>query len=126
LFIVEDSPDIADALSDLLSLDGTCRTVGQAQNEASAIAWSFHNEAGYDVAIVDLLLREGSGVAVVAHLAKYQPGKVIVLSEFATAAVAERCKSLGATAVFPKSQTTECITFVRSLAAGPAPPRESP
>ena len=116
VFIVEDHQDIADSLAELLALDGLAETVGRASAEADALAWSFQNEAGFDVAIVDLLLKDGSGFTVLAHLIKYQPGKVVVLSDFVTPAIAERCLRLGAAAAFQKSRIDDCVRFVRDLA----------
>jgi DNA-binding NarL/FixJ family response regulator len=115
LFIVEDHTDLANAFSEMLSADGVCETVGRARSESEALAWSFHNEAGFDVAIVDLMLQEGSGFTVIAHLNKYQPGKVIVLSEFVTPVIAERCKAMGAIAAFPKSRFEDCVRLIRGL-----------
>jgi DNA-binding NarL/FixJ family response regulator len=115
LFIVEDSRSVADALADLLTSDGRCLVAGRAATEADALAWSFQNEAGFDVAIVDLLLGTGSGFAVLAHLDKYQPGKAVVFSEYVTPAIAQRCKSLGAAAAIPKSRPQELLAFVRAL-----------
>lgn len=118
VFIVDDSPEIVDGLSELLSLDGRCEVVGRAVSEKLALEWSFHNEAGFDVAIVDLLLREGSGIPVLTHLTKYQPGKVVILSEYVSPAVGERCKRLGAVAAFPKSRMQECIEYVMAIDPG--------
>lgn len=116
VFIVEDHRDTADSLSRLLAVDGLCEIVGVARSEADALAWSFQNEAGFDVAILDLLLPDGSGFAVLAHLLKYQPGKVIVLSDFVTGEIADRCTRMGAEAAFQKSQVADCIEYVRDLA----------
>jgi two-component system OmpR family response regulator len=116
VLIVEDSPDILEGLSELLTATGRCEIVGRAASERQALEWSFQNEAGFDVAIVDLLLREGSGFAVMSHLVKYQPGKVVVLSEFVTPVLAERCLALGAVAAFTKTQSGECIEYVLSMA----------
>lgn len=116
VFIVEDHPDTAESISRLLSIDDLCKTVGVAASEKDALAWSFQNEAGFDVVILDLLLREGSGFAVLNHLVKYQPGQVFVVSDFVTPEIAERCVKLGATAAFRKSQIAECIQHVREIA----------
>jgi DNA-binding NarL/FixJ family response regulator len=116
VFIVDDSPDFVDGLSELLTFGGECEIVGRAASEQRALEWSFDNEAGFDVAVLDLLLHEGSGFAVLAHLTKYQPGKVVVLSEFVTPVLAERCKALGAAAAFPKSRFTDCVDFIIGLA----------
>lgn len=117
LFLVEDSPVIATYLAGLLARDGRCEVVGRADTEQTALEWSFQNEAGFDVAVVDLMLREGSGFGVLAHLHKYQPGKIVVLSEFATPVIAERCKALGAVAAFQKSKMADCVAYIHSLAA---------
>jgi DNA-binding NarL/FixJ family response regulator len=120
VFIVEDSDDIADALTELLAIPGRSEIVGRASSEEGAIEWSFQNEAGFDVAVVDLILQGGSGFAVLTHLTKYQPGKVVVLSEFVTPAITQRCTAFGAVAAFPKSKMLECIAYVTAL-AGPPP-----
>lgn len=117
LFIVEDQADAAASLAELLTADGTYEAVGFAESEADALAWSFQNEAGFDLAIVDLILRSGSGFAVVHHMQKYQPGQVVVLSDFVTSTIAERCKAMGAAAAFRKSDIGECVRFARTLAS---------
>lgn len=118
VFIVEDTQDFADALAEFLAgNDAKCKVVGMASTETQAIEWSFANEAGFDVAIVDLLLKQGSGFTVLAHLNKYQPGKVVILSDFVTPALAERCKGMGAAAAFSKGQTLMCVDYIRNLAS---------
>lgn len=117
VWIIDDSLEVAAGLKELLSIDGQCEVVAHATSEQQALEWSFQNDAGFDVAIVDLLLHEGSGFAVLAHLQKYQPGKVVVLSEYVSPAIAERCANLGAVAAFTKSQTGDCIRYVLALAA---------
>lgn len=116
VFIVEDHPDTAESISRLLGVDGLCETVAIVGCERDALAWSFQNEAGFDVAILDLLLREGSGFTVLNHLIKYQPGQVVILSDFVSPVIAERSIKLGAAAAFRKSQIAECIRHIRKIA----------
>jgi two-component system OmpR family response regulator len=116
VLVVEDAPDILEGLSELLTATGRCEIVGCAASEQQALDWSFQHEAGFDVAIVDLLLQDGSGFAVLSHLVKYQPGKVVVLSEFVTPVLAQRCLALGVVAAFTKSQSGECIEYVLTMA----------
>jgi two-component system OmpR family response regulator len=116
VFIVEDSPEIVAGLTALLEHAGRCEVVGSAPSEELALDWSFKNEAGFDVAILDLLLQDGSGFTVLAHLAKYHPGKLVVLSEYVTPVILERCKAFGAVAAFPKSSIPECIEYIEGLA----------
>jgi DNA-binding NarL/FixJ family response regulator len=120
VFLVDDSRDFVSSFGALLTLDGECEVVGEAGSEQAALEWSFENEAGFDVAVVDLLLQSGSGFAVLLHLAKYQPGKVVILSSHVSPAIEERCKKLGAVAAFPKSRAAECVAFIRGLAGGAA------
>jgi DNA-binding NarL/FixJ family response regulator len=122
VLIIEDSPEIAAGISELLLQSGQCEIVGHLVSEPAALDWSFRNEGGFDVAILDLLLREGSGFGVLAHMTKYQPGKVVVLSEYVSPVMAERCLKAGAVAAFPKSKTDECIAFVLGLAGAPRTP----
>jgi two-component system OmpR family response regulator len=119
VLIIEDSPEIAAGLSELLLQSGRCEIVGHVASEQLALDWSFRHEGGFDVAILDLLLREGSGFGVLAHMTKYQPGKVVVLSEYVSPVMAERCMAAGAVAAFPKSRMKECIDFVLALADDP-------
>ena len=69
-----------------------------------------------DVAIVDIFLQSGSGLGVLQHIAGYErPPERIVFTNYATDAMRERCKQLGAAAVFDKS--TEIEKLVDWLAA---------
>jgi DNA-binding NarL/FixJ family response regulator len=116
IFIVEDSPGIAAGLSELLTQSGRCEVVGVEATESAALQWSYEHDAGFDLAILDLLLDGGSGFSVLAHMAKYQPGKVVVLSEYVTPVLEERCKAFGALEAFPKSNIDECIRYVLAMA----------
>jgi DNA-binding NarL/FixJ family response regulator len=116
VFLVEDAPEIADSMATALASTGCCEVVARAASEQEALDWSFRNEAGFDVAIVDLVLTEGSGFSVLAHLTKYQPARVVVFSGFVTPDIAERARKLGAAAAFGKTQAKECVQFVADLA----------
>ena len=55
--------------------------------------------------ILDLFLAEGSGIGVLVELAREQVGlPIIVLTNYATADIRERCRALGAVALFDKSR----------------------
>lgn len=115
VFLVEDSPDITASLTSLLEDTGQFRVVGCASSEASALAWLFDEQNAWDLAVVDLILEEGSGFTVLNHCRKYHPGQVVILSEFVSCAVAERCRKLGAVGAFQKSQLPAFLQFVESL-----------
>jgi DNA-binding NarL/FixJ family response regulator len=108
-FIVEDSSTIRDNLIETLQELAGVEPVGVAETEHEGTRWLARN-ADWDVAIVDLFLREGSGLNVVEAARKRSPGQqVIVLSNHATRDVRWRCAQLGADAVFDKSTEIDAL-----------------
>ena len=108
VFIVEDSSTIRDNLIDTLKELAQFEPVGTAETEHEGKRWLARNE--WDLAIMDLFLREGSGLNVLEACRKRQPGqKVVVLSNHSSADVRWRCKQLGADAVFDKSTELEAL-----------------
>jgi CheY-like chemotaxis protein len=71
--------------------------VGVAETEADAVRWLSHNPDAWDLVIVDLFLREGSGLGIVTSL-QHRPRqkKLLVLSNYATADIRQRCLELNA------------------------------
>jgi DNA-binding NarL/FixJ family response regulator len=108
-FIVDDSSTVRDNLIETLKELAEVETVGTAETEHEAKRWLAGN-SGWDVAIVDLFLREGSGLNVVEAARKRNPGQqVIVLSNHSSGDVRWRCAQLGADAVFDKSNEIEAL-----------------
>jgi DNA-binding NarL/FixJ family response regulator len=96
--------------------------VGFAETEHEGKRWLARND-DWDVMIVDLFLREGSGMNVVEAARKRRPGQqVIVLSNHANRDVRWRCAQLGADAVFDKSKEIEALVdyCLRRTGAGAA------
>ena len=109
-YIVEDSPTIRQNLIETLQELAQVEPVGIAETEHEGKRWLAQNEGNWDVAIVDLFLREGSGLNVLEALRKRKPGqKLVVLSNHATNDVRWRCQQLGADAVFDKSTEIESL-----------------
>lgn len=115
VFLVDDSPDLTAALTELLEATGRFEVIGSASSEAEALAWLFDDANKWDLAVVDLMLQSGSGFPILYHCKKYHPGQVVVLSEFVSPPVAERCKKLGAVGAFRKSEFPQLLDFVSSL-----------
>ena len=68
------------------------------------------NEQAWDLVIVDLFLRQGSGLGVVNALqTRSKAQKLLVLSNYATADVRERCQQLNADAIFDKSNEIDAL-----------------
>jgi len=109
-YIVEDSPTIRDNLIETLKELALVEPVGTSETEEESVQWLAQNDAYWDLAIVDLFLREGSGLNVLEACRWRKPGqKMIVLSNHATQDVRWRCAQLGADAVFDKSTEIEAL-----------------
>jgi two-component system, OmpR family, response regulator len=107
-FLVEDSPTIRHNLIDTLKELAQVEPVGTSETEHEARRWLASNE--WDLAIIDLFLRVGSGLNVLEGLRQRKPHqKVVVLSNHSSRDVRWRCKQLGADAVFDKSTELEAL-----------------
>ncbi|HVZ43712.1 MAG TPA: response regulator [Ramlibacter sp.] len=118
VFLVEDLGRTRSALADLLgTLDGF-RVVGAACTEAEANLWLDEHANGWDLAIVDLMLEQGSGMSVLSRC-NAQPGRgrVVVFSGYASPAIREHCLKLGADAVFDKAEPEALMAWCRDLLA---------
>lgn len=108
-FIVEDSSTIRDNLIETLEELAKVQPVGTAETEHAAKR-RLTGQDDWDLAIVDLFLREGSGLNVVEACRRRRPGqKIVVLSNHASRDVRWRCQQLGADAVFDKSKEIEAL-----------------
>jgi two-component system OmpR family response regulator len=107
-FIVEDSSTIRDNLIETLKELAQVEPVGTTETEHEAKRWLAAN--AWDLAVIDLFLREGSGLNVLEACSKRKPHqKVVVLSNHSSRDVRWRCKQLGADAVFDKSTELEAL-----------------
>ena len=103
-YIVEDSPTIRENLIETLEELALVDAVGAAETEHEGKQWLAQNDDYWDLAIVDLFLKEGSGLNILEACRARRPGqKMVVLSNHATSDVRWRCAQLGADAVFDKS-----------------------
>lgn len=109
-YIVEDNATIRENLIDTLSELADVETVGIAETETEGTAWLSTNDNHWDIAIVDLFLRQGSGLGVLAACQQRTPlQRMVVLSNYATADVRARCAQLGVDAVFDKSNEIDAL-----------------
>ncbi|HSV53560.1 MAG TPA: response regulator [Burkholderiaceae bacterium] len=103
-YIVEDSATIRQNLTETLQEIAQVDSVGNAETEQEGARWLAQNPNGWDLAIVDLFLKEGTGLNVLQACRYRRPTqKMIVLSNHATREIRWRCAQLGADAVFDKS-----------------------
>jgi DNA-binding NarL/FixJ family response regulator len=109
-YIVEDSPTIRENLIETLQGLAEVEPVGIAETEAEGKQWLAANDDYWDLAIVDLFLKEGNGLNILqACRARKPTQKMIVLSNHATNDIRWRCRQLGADAVFDKSTEIELL-----------------
>ena len=109
-YIVEDNPTIRENLIGTLEELASINAVGTAETENEGKAWLTDNSDQWDLAIVDLFLKQGSGLGVLAACRNRQPGqKVVVLSNYATTDIRHRCAQLGVDAVFDKSNEIDAL-----------------
>jgi DNA-binding NarL/FixJ family response regulator len=119
-YIVEDSQVIRDDLIATLEELGPVEVVGTAEDESTAVQWLTRPSSRFDLVIVDIFLKGGSGLGVLrAASALPQRRNVVVLSNYATQDIRRKCLELGADRVFDKSNEIEAlIVYCGRLAAG--------
>jgi DNA-binding NarL/FixJ family response regulator len=117
VFLVEDMKHVQEIVADLLTSLGDFRLVKAIGNEAEARLWLVEHPGAWDLAVIDLVLDQGSGMGVVsrAREAAGRDGRVIVFSDYASDGIRKHCLRLGADAVFLKSQTQEFMDYCSEL-----------
>ena len=104
VFLVEDSASIRDRLGDFLSEPGKVEMIGYAATEADAVRQLLTQPV--DVAIVDLNLKEGTGIGVIESVRAVNakaPPTIVVLTNYAFPEFEVACRERGADYFFDKS-----------------------
>ena len=119
-YIVEDSPVIRENLIATLEELAPVAVVGIAEDESTAVLWLARPGDHFDLVIVDIFLKAGSGLGVLrAARALPQRHKIVVLTNYATLDMRRKCLELGADKVFDKSNDIDAlIDYCGRLAAG--------
>lgn len=103
-FLVEDNAIIRQNLAETLAEMFAATIVGVADAASEATRWLVDPTHEWDVAVVDIFLKRGNGIEVLAALrGNRHQQKVVVLSNYATSDIRKTCLLLGADAVFDKS-----------------------
>ena len=120
-YIVEDNPTIRENLIATLEELASIEPVGSAETENDGKIWLTENPQHWDLAIIDLFLKQGSGLGILHACKSRTPAqKVVVLSNYATAEMRGRAAQLGADAFFDKSsQLAELVAYCEDLAHRP-------
>lgn len=104
VFLVEDSVSLRERLGDFLSEPGKIEMIGFAATETDAVR-ELTSQA-VDVAIVDLNLKEGTGLGVIESIRAQHakaPPTIIVLTNYAFPEFEAACLERGADYFFDKS-----------------------
>lgn len=118
--IVEDNPVILESLVETLQELAHVEVVGAVPDARQAESWLDGEHEAFDLMIVDIFLRQGSGLDVLrAAQRRGHPARRVVLSNYATPDVRRSCEALGAEKVFDKStELEELIRHCQALAEG--------
>ncbi|MGV3570287.1 MAG: response regulator [Ramlibacter sp.] len=121
VFLVEDLKSIQSAMAQMLQGLGDFRMRAVHSTEAEALAWLERHPGEWDLAVIDLVLDQGSGMSVISRCRRTSPeGRVVVFSNFVTPGIRAHCLKLGADAAFDKN--TELTAFADYCAALAGPP----
>jgi len=121
IFLVEDNKTIRDNLIPTLEDLIDAHVVGVPDSEKEAVDWLASHPDAWEMAVVDLFLREGTGLGVLRRAPRRTPGqRMVVLSNYATREMRARCLAAGADAVFDKSNELE--DFIAYCHAGGGQP----
>jgi DNA-binding NarL/FixJ family response regulator len=118
IYLVDDHPLVREWLTNLIHQQPDLAVCGEAEDAPHALQ---HITAlKPDVAIVDLSLKQGSGIELIKNLKAMQPGTaIIVLSMHDERLYAERALRAGARGYIMKRETAKkVITAIRQVLAG--------
>ena len=122
-YLVEDSAVIRESLIATLEELSEVRVIGTAEDESSATRWLRDNDNQPDLVIIDLFLKTGTGLGVLRSMRdQAHESTLVVLTNYATKDMCEKCLALGATRVFDKSHDVDALLlYCNQLAAGEHP-----
>lgn len=117
VLLVEDLRSTRALFDELFSALGGLRIVASFTTEAEADFWLEENPGGWDLAVIDLVLEQGTGMGVIGRAkSACAGGTVVVFSSYASPGVRKHCLRLGADAVFDKSDASGFLRYCAELA----------
>jgi DNA-binding NarL/FixJ family response regulator len=114
--LVEDNTRIRETLVPAMEKIAGLQVVATAETARDAVA-AMTVHPGWRILVVDMFLKEGSGLEVLQATQNRKPGKkIVVLTNYATQQIRKRCAALGADGVFDKStELDDFFDFCASL-----------
>jgi DNA-binding NarL/FixJ family response regulator len=122
VILVEDSARIRARIAESLSEMPNVRIAGEAETEREAI--SLLERGDWDAVVLDLQLKQGTGISVLKALRKLARAagtRVIVFTNYSFPQYRERSMALGADFFFDKSRDFNRVREVLADMAGSAP-----
>ena len=109
-YVIEDNATIRENLVGTLEELTCVRVAGTSATEDEALAWLEGNGERWDLVIVDLFLKQGSGIHLAQQIRRQRPSqKIVVFSNYINSSVRKRCAQLGVDAVFDKSTEIDSL-----------------
>lgn len=103
-YLVEDNPIVRTNLIETLGEIAQLQITACSATQHEASQWLASHRTQWHLAIVDLFLKQGTGLGVLAACREREPfQKVVILTNYATPEIRQRSAALGADAVFDKS-----------------------
>jgi DNA-binding NarL/FixJ family response regulator len=119
VFLVEDLKNIQSAMAQMLQGLGDFHIAAAVSTEAEALGWLEQNPRAWDLAVIDLVLEQGSGIGVISRARRTAPdARVVIFSNFVTPGIKAHCLRLGADAAFDKNaELSDFADYCADLAA---------
>lgn len=114
--LIEDSPVIRERLVPMLETLSAVKVVASVETAEEAIAWLRSNVC--DLALVDISLRQGTGIHVLEFLRSHADTVryAVVFTSHSTGPIRERCRALGAAAFFDKgNELDQLFSYLAGL-----------
>lgn len=109
-YVIEDNPTIRENLVGTLEELTAVRVAGTSATEDEALGWLDAHADAWDLVIVDLFLKQGSGIHLAERIRRSRPSqKIVVFSNYINSSVRKRCAQIGVDAVFDKSTEIDAL-----------------
>ena len=109
-YVIEDNATIRENLVGTLEELTCLKVAGTSATEDEAIEWLEENVDRWDLVIVDLFLKQGSGIHLAQRIQRRRASqKIVVFSNYINSSVRKRCAQLGVDAVFDKSTEIDAL-----------------
>lgn len=103
-------------LNELFASNQKFRLAGITTTEAESRLWLEDHPREWDLAIVDLVLAEGSGFSVIEKARQQSPtAPIVVFSGYVSPGVAQHCTQLGATAIIDKAESDSLVRWLDAM-----------